>query len=149
MRYRAGLLTLTVIVFLAFPAVAQKGRCTEEFIRSQLGQQSPWPKTDDYYLFNPLLDKPVVGEEERQKANDAHEPLMAKRKNLKTTFKTERVVVASSGDMAYEYGTQQVSYEDSDSGKHVDTALARLTVWKADGESCKAAAAMLQREGQR
>jgi len=148
MRYSAALLSLTA--FLAAPAFAQKGPCTEEFIKTQLSQESPWPKTDDYYLFNPLLDKPVVGTEEREKANKAHEPMMAKRKNMRTTpFKTERVVVASSGDMAYEYGTGQISYDDSDTGKHVDTTVARLSVWKAEGSSCKAAATMLQREGPR
>lgn len=147
MRHKAALLMLAT--FLAVPAFAQKGQCTEEFIRSQLNQQTPWPKTDDYYLFNPLLDKPVVGEEERHKSNAAIESLMAKRKNMQTTFKTEHVVVAPSGDMAYEYGTGQISYDDSDTGKHIETTLARLSIWKADGGSCKAAATMLQREGQR
>lgn len=148
MRYMAAFLALTA--FAGLPAFAQKGQCTEEFIRSQLSQESPWPKTHDYYLYNPLLDKPVVGDEEREKANKAHEPLMAKRKNMHTApFKTERVVVAPSGDMAYEYGTGQVSYDDSDTGKHIETTLARLSVWKADGGSCKAAATMLQREGPR
>ena len=148
MRYSLALLTLTIV--LALPAIAQKGPCTEEFIKSQLSQESPWPKTDDYYLFNPLLDTPVVGTEEREKVNKSHEPLMAKRKNMHTTpFKTERVVVAPSGDMAYEYGTGQISYDDGDTGKHIETTLARLSVWKADGGSCRAAATMLQREGPR
>lgn len=148
MRYSIALLSLTA--FFALPAIAQKGPCTEEFIKARVGQENPWPKTDDYYLFNPLLDKPIVGTEEREKFNKANEPAMTKRKNVRTTpFKTERVVVSPSGDMAYEYGTGEISYDDGDTGKHVETTLARLSVWKADGESCRAAATMLQREGPR
>jgi hypothetical protein len=94
------------------------------------------------------MEKPVVGSEAADKAHEIAQPLMAKRKNMKTEpFRIERVVVASSGDMAYEYGTGHVSYDDSETGKHVDRTVAFLSVWRADSGSCKVAATMLQREG--
>jgi hypothetical protein len=142
------LLLATVVAF------AQKGPCTEELIRAELTKlradsTSAPQKTEDYYLFNPLLEKPVVGAEERNQANKALEPLKAKRKNTKGEYKVDRIVAAPSGDMAYDYGTTHFSYDDSDTGKHVDVTVASLHVWRADGASCKMAASMLQGEGQR
>ncbi len=147
MSLRALALTIVLYSSLAF---AQNGPCTEQFIRDESGKPGPLLKTDDYYLFNPMLEKPVVGTEERNKANKSLEPLMAKRKNVKNGPPTvERIVVAPSGDMAYEYGTFHFSYDDSDTGEHVEPQVAFLWIWRSDGGSCKLAAAMLQREGKR
>ena len=149
MRYKCSVFAAT-IAFHAFFAFAQNGPCKEQFIRDQSAQSGPAAKTDDYYLFNPMLEKPVIGTEERDKANKALDPVMAKRKNQKNEpAKVERIVTAPSGDMAYEYGTFDFTYDDSDTGKHVERQVAFLWVWRADGGSCKLAAAMLQREGER
>lgn len=149
MRYVCLAFVATVLLH-PFSAFAQKGPCTEEFIRTESAKPVPPPRTDDYYLFNPVLEKPVIGTEERNKANNALAPLMVKRKNMKSEPpKVDRVVVTPSGDMAYDYGTIDSSYDDSDTGNHVDATVAYLGIWRADGGLCKLAAMMLQREGQR
>ena len=90
------------------------------------------------------LEKPVIGEEESSKAI---EPVMPKRKNVKhDPNKPDRIVADPSGDMAYEYGTTHVSFDDSDNGKQRDFTAAYLRVWKADDGSCKVAATIYQPE---
>ena len=145
MRYAASALVLIAVVQFC-PAFAQKGPCTEESIRAA-SKAGPPVRTDDSYLFNPVLAKPVIGDEERNKANQALGPSMANRKNMSMEPpKIDRIVVASSGDMAYGYGISHMSYDETDSGKHIDATLAFLSVWKADGGSCKLAATMIERE---
>ena len=139
--------TVLLTVFFVFPVFAQKGPCTEESIKAESAKPGPKPRIDDYYLFSGAFQKPVVGEAERRKAID---PVMAKRKNVKRDpDKPDRIVAAPSGDMAYEYGTGHMSFDDSDSGKHIDFTDAYLRVWKADNGSCKLAATMAQPEGER
>jgi len=137
---------LPLIALFAFSTFAQKGPCTEELVTAE-SAKSELPTTKDYYLFSGSLEKPVIGEEEISKAM---EPVMAKRKNVKhDPNKPDRIVAAPSGDMAYEYGTTHVSFDDSDNGKHRDFTAAYLRVWIADDGSCKVAATMYQPEGKR
>lgn len=147
MKYPVSTFVLIVVVQFC-PVFAQKGPCTEESIRAA-SKAGPPVRTDDSYLFNPMLPKPVIGDEERNKANQSLGPSMANRKNMSMVPpEIDRIVVATSGDMAYGYGTSHMSYDETDSGKHVDTTLAFLSVWKADGGSCKLAATMIQPERQ-
>ena len=82
-----------------------------------------------------------MGEAERKKATD---PYMSTRKNYKNVHKVDRVVADPSGEMAYEYGTGSISFDDANTGKHVEATLGFLSVWRADGGSCKVAASMVQ-----
>lgn len=151
MRNVVSLLVL-IAGFLNCSGFAQKGPCTEESIRAEANSGRIPPTTEDFYLFNPVMEKPAVGVEERNRANAsiaANTQLMANRKNFKGgPRKVDRIVIAPSGDMAYAYGTSQISFDQED-GKHVDATHAFLWVWKADGVSCKLAASMVQREGER
>jgi len=133
--------TLLLIVPLSLPTLAQKGPCTEELIKKESAKGAPPAKTSDFYLFAAMAGKPVVGEAEFHQSLD---PAMATRKNIKNESKIDRIVIAPSGDMAYEYGTDRISYDDSDSGKHEEGTLGFLWVWRADGGSCKLAASMVQ-----
>jgi hypothetical protein len=93
------------------------------------------------------LQKPVIGGAALTKAM---EPVEAQRKNEKLEpFKAERIVVAPSGDTAYEYGTFHLSYDESNTRKHQDFTAAFLRVWKADDTACEVAAIMAQPEGER
>ena len=65
----------------------------------------------------------------------------AKRKNWSQTSNPERIVVSKSGDMAYEYGTSSVSFDDPD-GKHVAFQAGYLRVWKPVEGQCRVAALM-------
>jgi len=128
---------------------AQKGPCTEDSIRAEYNAGTRPARTDDYYLFNPLLERPAIGSEDLKKAQQTMATVSANRKNVKTDSKLDRVVVAPSGDMAYGFGENHFTYDEGESGTHVDRTTAFLTIWRADAGTCKLAASMIQREGQR
>jgi ketosteroid isomerase-like protein len=113
-------------------AIAQKGPCTDESVRAGVSSgQIPAATTGDFYLFNPVMDKPAVGNEERRQAFaaiQANTQLMANRKNFGgDPPKLDQVFVSSSGDMAYAYGTTHIRYDQQD-GTHVDGTHAFLWV---------------------
>ena len=53
-----------------------------------------------------------------------------------------RIVPTPSGDMAYEYGTMRMGYDEG--GKHTDFEAVMLTVYKATGGVCQMAAMTMQ-----
>jgi len=132
--------------FGGFSLFAQKGPCTEESIKANANKIPP--QMDDIYLFNPVLEKPVVGQAEIKKAfaaNAVNPEFTANHKNFKgEPAKIDRIVIAPSGEMAYVYGTDRISFDKQD-GTHVDSPRAFLSVWRADGGACKLAASMIQR----
>jgi ketosteroid isomerase-like protein len=129
-------------------ALAQSRPCTEQDIRHIITPKSDDSLVaDDAYIFSPAFDKPIVGKAEIQKAR---EPVLSSRTNEKHgPWKIERIVQAPSGEMAYEYGTRQLSFDDKQSGKHMQFTNAYLRVWKAVHGGCKIAATMYghEREG--
>jgi ketosteroid isomerase-like protein len=137
--------TLVLTSVLAVSALAQSGPCTEHAVRTAASADMA-PTTDDIYFFSGALEKPVIGKAEVDKAFSARD---AERKNGKYTTTPDRIVIARSGDMAYEYGTSRIIFDEVKSGQHQDFTAAYLRVWKAADGSCKIAAAMFQPEGER
>ena len=137
--------TLLLTSILALSALAQSGPCTEQAIRSAAPRDQAL-MTDDMYFFSGALEKPVIGKSEGDKASSEVD---AERKSTKYTTTVDRIVIPQSGDMAYEYGTSRVMFDEVKSGKHHDFTAAYLRVWKAADGSCKIAAAMFQPVGQR
>jgi ketosteroid isomerase-like protein len=137
---------LNVVGLLSVAALAQSGPCTEQAIKALAGSHdSDNVSTDDVYFFSGALEKPVVG---KAAYNDAFKEVDATRQNHKQSDDhVDRLVVAPSGDMAYEYGTSHISFDREK--KHVEFTAAYLRVWKASGKECKIAAMMAQPEGER
>jgi hypothetical protein len=137
-----------LVVFLAslsssIPMIAQNGKCTDSMIREAAAKDST-SKTSDSFFFSGALDKPVIGESEREAAR---KKVSAERTNSRHPMTPQRIVVSSSGEMAYEYGTSQVSFEDKKTGKHEDFLAAYLRVWKVEEGQCKEAAMISEPEG--
>ena len=140
-------ITSAFVMLFSVAAVAQKGPCTEQAIRDAISKHDPNWVTDDFYFFSPAFNKPLITISEVKEAgqkvaqsrdNETHDP-----------YKPDRIVVALSGDMAYEYGTHHLSFDEKQNGKHQDFTNAYLRVWRAVDSSCKAAAVMLVHEGER
>lgn len=128
---------------LVFPliAAAQNGPCTEQSVKAASVKADPNSVADDAYFFSGALNKPVVGKSAR---SNALKPVNAERKNYKASEKIDRVVTAPSGDMAYEYGSSHIIYDEVKNGKHNDFNAAYLRVWKAADGLCKQAAVMYE-----
>jgi hypothetical protein len=127
-------------------APAQSGPCTEQFVKEQVSTgRRHTAVADDAYFFSGALEKPVIG---RAAADQAFKPVAAQRKNhTQEPLKPERIVAAPSGEMAYEYGTGNVSFDEVSSGKHIAFTAAYLRVWRSIDGSCKQAAFMAEPEG--
>jgi hypothetical protein len=77
-------------------------------------------------------------------------PIAAQRKNEKqASEKPDKIVASPSGDMAYEYGTTRVQFDEKQSGQHQNFTAAYLRVWKSDGGACKIGAMMFEPEEQK
>lgn len=141
---RTSLVLLAVLLFSGV-AAAQSGACTEAGVKAvkAVAGKGALPTTSDSYFFSAALDKPVIGQRARQDAGDA---VQATRKNESMVENTGRIVADGTGNMAYEYGTVRISYDDVKSGKHQEFTSAYLRVWKSDRGACKVAAEMAQPE---
>lgn len=126
-------------------APTQSGPCKEQFVKEQVASNGSHAAADDAYFFSGALEKPVIG---RASADRAFKPVAAQRTNAQyQPLKPDRIVAAPSGDMAYEYGTGGVSFDEVGSGKHIAFTAAYLRVWRAIDGSCKEAAVMFEPEG--
>ena len=142
MRFAVAIAMVFLFVTQAF---SQTGPCTDSAVKSLIDKHGENEVSDDAYYFTGALDQPVVG---KTAHDNAMKTVEESRQNVKTTpLRPDRVVVGPSGDMAYEYGTEQVSFDERASGKHRDFTTAYLRVWRAVDGQCKIAALMAQREG--
>jgi hypothetical protein len=128
MRY---ILAALFILLSAAMTQAQTGPCSESAIK-----QGHLPMADDAFSYMPPYGKPVVG---KSAMDDANKKSFSDRTNVKSSWVGEHKIVSSpSGDMAYEYGTRHVSYDDKD-GHHEFEAV-MLHVYQAKGSVCQMAA---------
>ena len=141
---RTCLLLLAMFSFCGL-AAAQNGPCTVAGVKAAKAAagKGALPHTADQYFFSGALDKPVIGTQARTQASAT---IRAGRKNESRVASTQRIVADESGGMAYEYGTDHISFDDLKTGKHEDFIDAYLRVWKADGGACKVAAEMAEPE---
>lgn len=134
----------TLVFLLAVPMAvqAQGSACTEQTIRDSV-QNRMIKYTDDNFFWTGAYDKPMIGKAEREEGRkkvEAEEP----RKNEVDADHPQRVVVSKSGDMAYEYGGGEMSFDEQKTGKHVSFQVGYLRVWKSVDGQCKVAATMVK-----
>jgi ketosteroid isomerase-like protein len=153
MRFtRAVLFSCTLVVLVLKGALnaqqsapTQSGPCTEQFVKEQFSKNHHDAAADDAYFFSGALEKPVIG---RAAKDRAFKPVVAQRTNVKSEpLKPDRIVAAGSGEMAYEYGTSNLSFDEVGGGKHIAFTAAYLRVWRSVDGSCKEAAFMAEPEG--
>lgn len=138
----AAISVFTVVLSIA--AFAQQGPCTEQAIKDASAKQDDSRFADDIFVASPAHNEPTIGKSEMKRVG---ETIHASRTNEShAPSQPGRIVVAPSGDMAYEYGTVHVSFDEKQSGKHQDFTNAYLRVWKAVDGSCKVAAYMSEHE---
>jgi hypothetical protein len=136
---------ICALVFLLVVPIAVKAQgsaCSEQTIRDAV-QNKTIKYTDDNFFWSGAYDKPMIGraeQEEGRKKLGAEEP----RKNEVDVDHPQRVVVSKSGDMAYEYGGGELSFDEQKTGKHVSFQVGYLRVWKSVDGQCKVAATMVK-----
>lgn len=137
MRYSFLFLALLLV---PGATMAQGPVCSEQGIRDAAQKQSV-KYSDDSFFWTGAYDKPMIGKAEHEAAARRMKN-EAPRKNQSAAEHPQRIVVAKSGDVAYEYGSGDMSYDDQKTGKHVTFQGAYLRVWKSAGGECEVAAFM-------
>lgn len=94
----------------------------------------------DAFSYMPPFGKPVTGKGAIQ---DTAEKKFAGRTNIKHSWESDHKIVASAfGDMAYEHGTMDMSYDEG--GKTQTFKAVILNVYKANGVVCESVAGTMQ-----
>jgi|SRR5947209_9356855 len=126
------MLTLFSIIPLAR---AQGGACTEDAIK-----KGNFTLADDAFTYMPPYGKPVFGKSATEKSS--HEKF-AGRTNIKRSWVGEhRIVSSPSGDMAYECGTMQMSYDEN--GKPNKFQAVMLIVYQTKASACQQVAETME-----
>jgi hypothetical protein len=133
-----------LVFLLAAPVavVAQGSACSEQTIRDAVRNRTI-TYTDDDFFWTGAFDKPLIGKAEHAESTrrlEAEEP----RKNEVDADRPQRIVVSKSGDMAYEYGGGELSYDEQKTGKHTSFQIGYLRVWESVDGRCKVAATMVR-----
>jgi ketosteroid isomerase-like protein len=131
MRY----VSILVLLLAPTPLICAQGVCTQAAI-----QEGKVQLAKDAFSYMPPFGKPVTGKAEIQSTG---EKKFAGRTNIKHSWESDhRSVASASGDMAYEHGTMDMSY-DEDGKPHTFKAV-MLNVYKANGSVCESVAGTMQ-----
>lgn len=137
--------TFLLLFLLLVPAatMAQGPVCSEHKIQAAIQNQRATMKyADDSFFWSGAFDKPSIGKTQ-QDAGIQNARKEQPRKNQVSADHPQRIVMAKAGDMAYEYGRGNLSYDDQKTGKHVTFQTGYLRVWKSVDGECKVAAFMI------
>ena len=109
-------------------------KAEEMTIRELIAKGGALPNTEDRIVWSGATKRPAVGRSQR--GDPFPEAKVDERKNQRSTTKVERLEVAQSGDMAWEYSTGTLDYDlDESPMRHVSFENATLRVWKkVDGQ---------------
>jgi hypothetical protein len=123
------------VLLSAVLAHAQTGPCTEAAV-----QRGNLAAADDAFSYMPPFGRPVVGKTAIQSAGAKS---FSNRTNITRTWVGEHKIVPTAvGDMAYEYGTVRMGYDEG--GRHNEFEAVILSVYKAKDGVCQIAASTMQ-----
>lgn len=88
---------------------------------------------EDHVFVSGLYPRPIVGRERYREARaKTREALRQRQPNRKTTTTVERIVIAKAGDLAYEYSTFRIEWDEPAGGRGGGDG-SRLRVWRKAG----------------
>ncbi len=93
---------------------------------NKTGEKAPY--TDDRIFWSGAYPNPIIGKVSGEEDKKLDEKMKKERLNFKSISKIERLVVAKSGDIAYEYGTGTLNWDTPE--KHIQFNNAHLRTWK-------------------
>jgi ketosteroid isomerase-like protein len=128
----AEALCVVSIVLMTPPAQAADAKADEAAIRAA-AQSEHAKSTEDAIFWSGAYKRPFILP---QKGELFPEDDFGTRNNMKTTVDVQRVEVAASGDLAYEFSLGSLEYDQAGTPpKHLAFKVGLLRVWKkANGE---------------
>jgi ketosteroid isomerase-like protein len=140
MKRASAFCVLSLIVGISALHAADS-KTEEAAIRTLItsGQAKP---TDDAIFWSGALKRPIVRPEKGEEF-PGHE--FSKRSNIKTTTDVQRIEVAASGDLAYEFSSGTAEFDQAGPpSQHVAFKTATLRVWKKVNGEWRIAAAFVR-----
>jgi ketosteroid isomerase-like protein len=132
-------LILTILFTLSAFAQAQLTSNTigadERTIRELVEKQNRNPDkriistTDESIFWTGAFPNPSIAKKPNPENEAINQKIKKERLNYQATSRIERLVVAQSGDIAYEYGNGTLSWDTPDK-KHINFDNAYLRTWK-------------------
>ena len=101
------------------------------------------PRTADSIFWSGAYARPSIGQDKAPALGGKHGIENRKPGSTKATVEPQRIVVAKSGDLAYEYSTTTLEF-DLKSGEHVVHKGAQLRVWQKENGQWKQAAVFVR-----
>ena len=90
--------------------------------------------SDDRIFVSGAYPRAIIGKEMTPENQQAEDGMKKERQNFKAISRIQRVVVSAGGDMAYEFGFGDLSWDTPDK-KHISFENTYLRVWrKLQGE---------------
>lgn len=112
----------------------------EARIRALIAKPESIQYTEDHIHWSGAYKRPNVG---GRRAESFPNAALGERKNQKNAYQVERLELASSGDMAYEYSVGKLDF-DAPSRGHVSHETGVLRVWKKIGPAWKVAVVFIR-----
>ena len=117
-------------------------KAEEAAIRALIDGEARPPYTADRIAWSGAQKRPSVGSQIGETFPDVQ---LEKRKNQKNTRSLQRLEVAASGDVAWEFSYGTLDYDlDSTPARHVTIKQGILRVWKKEGGQWKIAASFIR-----
>jgi len=144
---RAGSIVIVLCVFataVATPSGQTSATADEKAIRDQIARYDRGERDGmsiaDVVFWSAAYRRPTIGRERSEESTAIRTPIAARVPNSQRNKTTPvRIVVAKSGDLAYEFSNGELSYETKE-GKTVVIAQGILRTWQKDGGQWKVAA---------
>lgn len=119
-------------------ANAQNNSSDEQTIRNLVAQENEGKNviqsTDSSIFVSGAYPRPIIGKQNSAEEKQINEKMDTERQNFSSKRRIERIVVSQAGDMAYEFGYGDLSW-DTPEKKHISFEASYLRVWrKINGE---------------
>jgi hypothetical protein len=126
---------ILMFVLTSTMLICAQGPCNEAVVK-----EGKLPIAEDAFSYMPPYGKPVSG---KAAIEETAKKKFGSRTNVKRGWESDRRIAASSsGDMAYEHGTLDISYDEE--GKTHSFKAVMLNVYKAKGNVCERVAGTMQ-----
>jgi ketosteroid isomerase-like protein len=103
-------------------------KAEEAAIRALIANPQRIKYTDDRIFWSGAYKRPIIGAAKGEPFSDA---ALGQRKNQVSHTEVQRIEVAASGDMAYEFSNGKLEYDvEGPSKEHVSFETASVRVWK-------------------
>lgn len=109
----------------------------EQTIRNLVAQENEGQQviqtTDNHIFVSGAYPRPLIGKQRNAEDQQRADNIKSKRQNFTQKSRIERLEVAQAGDMAYEFGYSDLSW-DTPKKKHIAFEASYVRVWrKIDG----------------